>query len=473
MKRRVKIVLSDLHLGAGRVEDGNVLEDFTVDEAFRDFLRKLRDESEAHGLEIELILAGDTFEFLQVPHVDEYDPTLEYQARAYRSSSATDSVQKARHIVAGHPVAFRALRDWLQPDGPRRKVTIVKGNHDVNLHWRSVRQVLREEVDAVGPRNHCLAFEERRVRRDDIWVEHGNQYTGRLNRFDDFEEPHDPDDSGQLSMPLGSRFVLGFFNGIERERYWIDGLKPVTSLIWYLLTLDLPFALRALVALLREVPSLVWPHPPWGGADLDAEHALGEVTDDPSRVRAIALQYDQNPAFRQRLMEWAQDSLDRLGLTREGTPEEGLDERVDPNSAVAALRRGAYAQVADRTTLEKVAAAREVEDGARVVVFGHTHSPTILALPRGGVYVNTGTWTWHRDFTREGVEAWRDFFENPGRHTTARDLTYARIDYDTEEPVARLLRHVYEAPPMSILDRIRSWWRRFVRRLRPRRENGR
>ena len=304
MAKRAKIAVSDLHVGAGRVVDGNVLEDFTVDETFSAFLQELVEESQSGHVEMELIIAGDGFEYLQVPHVGEFDPSREYPADSYRSSSASDSAQKTRHMVEGHPLFFQALRAFMSPADPRRWVTIVKGNHDVNLHWRSAQRVLQEAVDATGPRGECLAFEERRVRRERIWVEHGNQQADVVNRFDDFEEPHDPERVGQLAMPVGSRFVMGFFNGVERERYWVDGVKPVTSLIWYLLALDFPFALRALLALFRETPWLAWAHPPWGGMDVDAETALSAVADDEARANSLALQFQDNEAFRKRFLTW-------------------------------------------------------------------------------------------------------------------------------------------------------------------------
>ena len=128
--------------------------------------------------------------------------------------------------------------------------------------------------------------------------------------------------------------------------------------------------------------------------------------------------------------------------------------------------KGVRVQTAVRDALEKVAAAKEMEEDVRVVIFGHTHSPTIRALPRGGVYINTGTWTWKRDFTGESLDTWRDFYRSPERYTADRDLTYARIDYDGDEPVARLLRYEPAAPPTGVGVEIRAWWERLWRSAR-------
>jgi len=457
---RVKIVVSDLHVGAGRVEDGNVLEDFTVDEAFATFLQELRDESEAQRVEMELIVAGDMFEYLQVPHVDEFDPALRYPPELYLSSSASDSVRKTRFIIAGHPLVFRALKTFINPVEPRRWVTIIKGNHDVNLHWHSVQQMLREAVGATGSHSHCFVFEERRIRRDGIWVEHGNQYTEKANRFDDFEEPHDPKRVGQLVLPLGSRFVINFFNDVERERYWVDGVKPITALIWYMFALDFPFAVHALSALLREIPAFVRGNLSREARSVAGLDALNIITHDLSRVGSLARRFREDNAFRQRFLAWVERCLTQVGLLEEG--------ELSVDSTATALQRATHAQIVVGRALEDVAVAKEVEENVRVVIFGHTHSPTIRPLPRGGVYINTGTWTWRRDFTGETLETWRRFYEHPERYVVDRDLTYARIDYDGDEPVAKLLRYERRAPAVGVGAEILSWWWRMLRCLRRR-----
>jgi hypothetical protein len=65
---KFKIVVSDLHIGAGATEsEANPLEDFDQDEAFAELLAHLAGESDHYDSPLELIFAGDTFEFLQVP----------------------------------------------------------------------------------------------------------------------------------------------------------------------------------------------------------------------------------------------------------------------------------------------------------------------------------------------------------------------------------------------------------------------
>jgi len=268
MAGKVKIIVSDLHLGAGffDLDKGNVLEDFIVDEAFARFLDETKEESETEGTDFELIIDGDMMEFLQAPAVDQFEPRRAYPPENYRSSSEEDSAKKMDLIIKGHPMFFAALREFIKPANPQRKVTILKGNHDVNLYWPAVKEWIRQAVYATGgERAKLLAFEEVCINREGIYIEHGNQYVEKVNRVDNFEKPLDPEREGQLAIPAGSRFVIEFFNQVEWEKWWVDGIKPMTALIWYALAIDFPFAIKTLTASWRlPTPLLRSPEPaPW------------------------------------------------------------------------------------------------------------------------------------------------------------------------------------------------------------------
>ncbi len=60
----------------------------------------------------------------------------------------------------------------------------------------------------------------------------------------------------------------------------------------------------------------------------------------------------------------------------------------------------------------------------KIVIFGHTHRAMHIEV-QGKQYLNTGTWT---DIVDMGID-------NPGRHSK---LTYALIDYETNQPLASL-----------------------------------
>ena len=425
---KFKIIASDFHLGAG---GGNPLEDFTCDDEFARLLASVAAESERDGADVELILNGDTFEMLQVPHVDDFDPATAYPPERYHSSLEENSARKMAVVVRGHPTFFDALRSFIRPGPPERRVTFVKGNHDVDLHWPAVQDHIRQAMDATAERAGLLTFVDRRIRREGIYVEHGNQYAERVDQLDDMEEPHDPTRPGQLAFPPGSWFVMNMFNEIERDRYWIDGVKPITSLIWFALKYDFRFAARAITTLLRALPGTV------ADALLTVEEsqadALIEQLEDPQEQEEIARRYEEDPAFRARFNAELANALSPPPTI---SGEAALALVPTPDAVIM----GEEIRQRVRSSLFDAARRRAMEEDVQLITFGHTHEPGEEILPGGGRYFNTGTWTWKGEFGSAGKEAWRELFEHPERFTADRILTYVRVDYDQEgRPAGRLL----------------------------------
>ena len=80
--------------------------------------------------------------------------------------------------------------------------------------------------------------------------------------------------------------------------------------------------------------------------------------------------------------------------------------------------------------LEEAAERIVVEQGAKVILFGHIHEPIEKELPSGAIYLNTGTWIWKGDFTEATDETWQDLINHPEKYMNERDLSYARIDFN-------------------------------------------
>ena len=135
--RRIKVVLSDLHMGTGRLAaDGtiNVIEDFRSDQQLLDLLEYYR-TGEYVDAEVEVILNGDIFECLALVDPDDHDPTLITLAK---------SLAKIDRILEGHKEVFAALRTFAA--GERRQVTFMVGNHDQELLWDEVQARLKERI---------------------------------------------------------------------------------------------------------------------------------------------------------------------------------------------------------------------------------------------------------------------------------------------------------------------------------------
>lgn len=460
MPGKFKIVVSDLHLSAGRVAQGNLLEDFDSDQEFAAFLDEIAAESDRDEAEVELIVNGDAFEMLQVPHVDTFDPIKVYPSKQYHSSSEGDSVRKMDIVIDGHRPFFDALGRFIQIGPPRRYVTFVKGNHDLNLHWLAVQERIRQAIEATGAKSSLLIFEERRISREGIYVEHGNQYAESVDRVEDMEEPHDHDHPDQLAIPLGSWFVMNVFNKVEWERYWIDGVKPSTALVWYALAYDFAFAARSIATLVRALPGVIHE----GVLDVQDPRAdLVRQLEDPVRMEELAVQYEADEAFRAEFNA-------RVANILAPPPElPGID--VVPLSSVPEpVEMGD--QIRDRvnSSLYEIAALRAIEEDVNLVTFGHTHDASLEPLPDGGIYVNSGTWTWRADFSGSGEKTWKELFEHPEQFTGDRLLSYVRIDYDdTGQPIGQLLNYEpssapgpgLEKPPQpesSFWERLQAWF---------------
>ena len=462
MPGKFKIVVSDLHLSAGRISEGNPLEDFASDGEFAALVDGIIAESDREGAEVELILNGDAFEMLQVPHVTEFDPAAEYPPEQYHSSSEEDSALKMAVIIDGHRPFFDALGRFLRVGPPCRTVTFIKGNHDLNLHWDAVQAAIRDALGAISRRQSLVTFEERRISREGIYVEHGNQYAEGVDRVEDMEEPHDHDDPLQLALPLGSWFVMDVFNKLEREKYWIDGVKPITALIWYAVKFDFGFALRAIARLSGSLPSVLWQGLRTTESP-EAEVMDGGEQDEP-RIEELAERYESDPEFR---AEFNSQLAELLGTPVEEEGGRGIEDVDDP------VEMGDRVRALVRSSLYDMAAARAAEEGVRLVTFGHTHDAGVEELPGGGTYINSGTWTWRADFGSSGKETWQMLFLHPERFTEDRTLSYVRIDYDDEgQPSGQLMCYEAGARGMSpgainqgdssIWHRLEGWLRKLA-----------
>ena len=461
MPGKFKIIMSDLHLSAGRVAEGNPLEDFSSDREFAALLEEVMIESEQEGTEVELIFNGDVFEMLQVPHVADFIPSFEYPPTLYHSSSEQDSALKMAIIVEGHRAFFDALGRFLRVGPPRRHVTFIKGNHDLNLHWTRVQSVIRDAVGARAGRRGLVSFEERCVSREGIYVEHGNQYAEGVDRVEDMEEPHDHDDPLQLAIPLGSRFVMDVFNKVEREKYWIDGVKPITALVWYALKFDFGFALRAIARLAGSLPGILWEGLGVSGAP--SADAMDRELGNEVQVDALAGRYESDEAFRMLLNAELAELL--------GAPLDAAEGDLSDAGSGDPVKMGDRVRMRVESSLYEMAAARAVEEGARLVSFGHTHDAGVEELPGGGKYINSGTWTWRADFGSSGKETWKELFSHPERFTEDRVLSYVRVDYDQEGQPSGELRsyeHPMDGPGRAIVEGMPSIWHQiedWLRRL--------
>jgi UDP-2,3-diacylglucosamine pyrophosphatase LpxH len=246
MAKKLKLVCSDLHLGLGRIlEDGrlNLLEEFYFDDKFAEFLH-FYTSGEYADAEIELILNGDIFNFLQT----------DYKGHFLTVITESVTVDQMQRIARGHPTFFKALTEFCA--SPKRQLTFVVGNHDQGMLWPAVRAFLNQTINAeIKYRNLVYYF-------DGVHIEHGNMHEA-ANRMDprkffvkkDLPEPI-------LNLPFGSYFFVEFVLKLKQINPHVDKIRPFRAMVRWGLIFQTMFAIKGSVWLLYYFfKSLIQPDP--------------------------------------------------------------------------------------------------------------------------------------------------------------------------------------------------------------------
>jgi len=220
---RYLAVLSDLHMGLGKINDGwHPNEDFRWPKAFAAFLLELR---KLGGDRVDLVIAGDLLELWQKP-----DYVACEDGGAGLGCSIPEMVQITRHVVRSHADTFKNLANFSQ-EGENR-IHVIPGNHDAALMLDEVWNVLRVPLKAKSGRIQCVKSGVWKSHDGRVIVEHGHQIPGDLNYFDTWPDVVDTK-KGLLFRPEGELLVHKIFNDVEHGYPIIDNLSPLTLGIWY------------------------------------------------------------------------------------------------------------------------------------------------------------------------------------------------------------------------------------------------
>lgn len=226
--RKIKLVVSDFHLGKGpRHRDGsqNLLEDFHSDREFIEFLNYFSHGSYKRAV-VELILNGDFFNFLQV----------DYQDRFTDFMTESDSLHKLRRIFDGHRELFDHLGAFSRE--PNHSLVFMLGNHDPGLLWEGVQEALRQELGGK------VSFRIDPYEVDGIHIEHGNQYLSD-NRYDKeklFLTEGLPEPI--INLPFGSFLVIHYINEVKKVRPYFDKVYPFSFYMRWAIVHDTFFAIK-------------------------------------------------------------------------------------------------------------------------------------------------------------------------------------------------------------------------------------
>ena len=468
-ERHNLLIVSDLHLNEGfDPETGRTsrLEDFFRDDAFARFLRyhdTIKGQPRFGGRPWLLILNGDIFDFLQVVSlpqeglplrtvkgIDQWSELTANEREYGLGTTAGESAWKLEQIARGHQDFFAAL-GWFVARG--NHVAVVRGNHDVELHWPEVqerfvkeakrayvRQWLQEggtppaTLDTCGERIRFYPWFYHEPGR--IYVEHGCQYDA-ANHLRDVLNPVLPDDPQRIELPWGSLFVRYLFNEVEDLHPFADNVKPLTRYLGWAFR-HAPF--KALEVLVRR--GWVFLKAFWMTGRKATASALTTADDvatpqgEQHSLPAEVVEHIQTLARRQVGSAWQtwvgsllEGIISLLTLLIIGAflglAVVTLLLRAGPAwlAAVygaaailaAILRHGlrmSFSYGSDRHELTDVAYALEqilaegTARGVRVITMGHNHRPTVQRLDRAW-YVNSGAWVpiYEKEGPIEGREA--------------------------------------------------------------------
>lgn len=434
------LILSDLHIGRGRNPNTgrhHHLETFFYDADLRHFFEQASEEAQERKTALRVIFNGDTFDFLRTepdPHAQSrreqrYGPDL----------SATLAAELLSQHLDGHPVFVEALADLLEGG---HEIVFLPGNHDIELQWAPVQEVLRRAVGArlvarVGERAAEEAIERLsfspwfHYEPGRIWVEHGCQYDSACA----FKYPlrgalADAVDPSvfELDQPLGNFFQRYLYNAFGAITFIVPSSKANVRYVRFLLVNEprllfrviashVPFVIQVLRRLARKSDSTRKPLREAQRAQLEELAETSGLGDKLKEIDALkAVKGDLSQAAREygietlKFLGWAACA----GVVGAGTWFMGFQAIQSlegfglkallflalnfflMGAAVAGVMYSLLRQVPESPTpLRNGARAVAKIVDTPIVTFGHTHDEVVWRFDRpggDGWYFNTGTW---------------------------------------------------------------------------------
>lgn len=227
--KRIKVVISDLHLGRGRTLEGgatNSLEEFYFGKKLVEFFNYYC-SGEFKDAEVEVIINGDFLNFLQT----------DYHGHFLTVVTEGIAVSQLQSILDGHKDVFLAMKAFAAH--PNRLITYVVGNHDQAMLWPATRLLLNETLDTdIRYKNIVYFF-------DGVHIEHGHMHEA-ANRLDpkrfflkrDLPEPI-------LNLPFGSHFFVDFVLKLKHKHSHVDKVRPFNALIRWAILNETRFTISA------------------------------------------------------------------------------------------------------------------------------------------------------------------------------------------------------------------------------------
>lgn len=373
-------VISDLHIGGAATADNS-------DRGFRicthtdilsDFIYSLCDRKKAF---IELVINGDMVDFLAERDFAAFtiDPKM--------------AVQKLKNIVEREFQFFDSLQLFLATG---HQLTILLGNHDIELALPDVQAYLRQVLKAERKNfNFVLTDTPYIVGNGAVLIEHGNRYDewnwvdyGALHKL--MAQQARGEKLSDFRPPKGSRMVEMVINPVKEKYRFIDLLKPETQAV-------LPILLALEPSSKNKISTILSIYANFRGTE---ERSEDQALDD----ELYKVLGDEVEVFK----EHAEVPITTRETSERGTWEvvtsfvdlllrkdsSRLEKRLPAlHKALSVLQNDQSFNLTQESLKEYLEAAQRLsEQGFKYIIFGHTHFARNVELSNGARYFNAGTW---------------------------------------------------------------------------------
>lgn len=456
MEKRHLYIISDLHLGGAAPDEtaNGIGFQMCPAESRQRLASFIHWVTRSHQDEIaELVINGDFVDFLAEESATSSKKKMKFEDFTFDPADAVDKFKNiVRRTDCGAPEGkrvFEALRSFLHKG---HRLTLLLGNHDIELSLPAVRHTLIKELTEGRPAQIEFLYDGEAYECGDLLIEHGNRYDGwnaipygAIRAYRSLLSRGEPNDFRLLSPP-GSRLVAEIMNPIKSRYRFIDLLKPENEALIPLLAALEPDVVDLLdgyvpvktIARLWAEQSAIQPtagRVPFsetyrasrisqttalrrqqgrgrtrrrGGSSLEAgtfaENLLGDTVQEETIRKSHELLEKAkvewlggrvpktDTQIASRINRWLKSGRSFWRILRlRGAERKG---RMAKLREAFIEYRDALESSFDLQTEAPIyyEAAVRLAAGRRVVVFGHTHLPKCTKLKAGGWYLNSGTW---------------------------------------------------------------------------------
>jgi len=469
MNKRSLIVISDIHIGAGPLDD--------CDGELQSCLVRFLEQLCSRETPVELVINGDFLDFAQAAPWKGRELESESPLGIPLCFTEEQSRTKLESIVTEHIAVFKVLGELLRCI-PENKLVILPGNHDADFFWPKVRDLFTEKVcgQSIQAREGLHFHLEQTYGPVDVpgvWIEHGNQHdpinsfyvdeydsisganTGKQLYWSRGRPPIFVDRNGfqRLYECTGTRFLIKFLNQLDADYPFVDNVKPFSKFLTTFGVSALASGygpIKASLAVFGMVRYLL------KTVVTNTGDLLGINSEQSGQVASIVAQLlaglssSEKKAFVERLRErgFKVDRpidmyFDNAGLTDQLLTylSENLDLVADLpqpiDSYLSASGDEGYLSLAKGfnidETRELMNAADKVTANNKtdVAIMGHTHEPVNDRLKTR--YFNTGSWTRYYDFKEKKLEHW-SILRNDSYKLFPFQLNFVEITPGRERP---------------------------------------